>query len=229
MLDISKWRLFQVYLSTRRGAWVINRIADNGYPLDILARRRVWELRKNIMGASLLNRLAEHNLNKRFNHADYGIKPKHGPFAQHGTVNDELPNRIACGAIIVKPDIKRLTTNGVEFVDGTVEEVDAFISATGYVFGFPYIKHPELEVKKNRVDLYKYMFPPSIKPSTLAVIGFIQPLGAIMPIAELQCRWATRVFKVCQNSHFNGFDSSRSRLWHSLYANLCFCCLLFWK
>lgn len=30
---------------------------------------------------------------------------------------------------------------------------------------------------------------------TLAVIGLVQPLGAIMPIAEIQARWATRVFK----------------------------------
>ncbi len=208
--------MFQIYLSTRRGAWVFNRIADNGYPMDIVLTRRVNDLQRKVMGINLFNILAEYNLNKRFNHADYGLKPKHGVFAQHGTVNDELPNRIACGSIIVKPDIKRLTKNGVEFVDGTVEEVDAFISATGYVFGFPYFKHPALEVKKNRVDLYKYMFPPSIKPSTLAVIGFIQPLGAIMPIAELQCRWATRVFKVCQASLFTSIGSSRSRLYHYL-------------
>jgi dimethylaniline monooxygenase (N-oxide forming) len=30
---------------------------------------------------------------------------------------------------------------------------------------------------------------------TLAVIGLIQPWGAINPIAELQARWAVRVFK----------------------------------
>ncbi len=186
-----------MYLSTRRGAWVINRISTNGVPTDMQGVKRVVEMVKSIMPDSLVNTIGESRLNNRFNHSDYGLKPKHRVFAQHPMVNDELPNRIACGTIIVKPDIKRLTKTGVEFVDGTVEEVDAFISATGYVFGFPYIKHPALEVKKNRVDLYKYMFPPSIKPSTLAVIGFIQPWGAIMPIAELQCRWAARVFKVC--------------------------------
>ena len=208
--------MLQVYLSTRRGAWLFNRIADNGYPFDILFTRRSMELQGRMMGTNLFNRFAEYILNKRFNRADYGLKPKHGVFAQHGTISDELPNRIACGSIIVKPDIKRLMKNAVEFVDGTVEEVDAFISATGYVFGLPYIKHPALEVKKNRVDLYKYMFPPTIKPSTLAVIGCVQPLGATMPIAELQCRWATRIFKVCQSSLFRRFDSSSSRLWHSL-------------
>ncbi len=193
---LEKRLIFQVYLSTRRGSWVMNRIAHNGHPVDMFMTRRVVEVGKKVVGYNLSNTIMESMLNRRFNHSDYGLKPKHRAFAQHPMVNDELPNRIACGAIIMKPDIKRLTKNGVEFVDGTVEEVDAFVSATGYVFGFPYIKHPALEVKKNRVHLYKYMFPPSIKPSTLAVIGFIQPWGAIMPIAELQCRWAARVFKV---------------------------------
>lgn len=34
-----------------------------------------------------------------------------------------------------------------------------------------------------------------MKHSTLAVIGLIQPWGAINPISELQARWAVRVFK----------------------------------
>lgn len=39
------------------------------------------------------------------------------------------------------------------------------------------------------------MFPPELERPTLAVIGLVQPLGAIMPISEMQARWATRVFK----------------------------------
>jgi len=45
-----------------------------------------------------------------------------------------------------------------------------------------------------QVTLYKYVFPPQNKHPTLCVIGLIQPWGAIMPISELQCRWAARVF-----------------------------------
>ena len=54
-----------------------------------------------------------------------------------------------------------------------------------------------VQVDDNQVDMFLYAFPPDIKPSTIAAIGFIQPLGAINPIAELQCRWACQVFKVC--------------------------------
>ena len=51
-------------------------------------------------------------------------------------------------------------------------------------------------MKDNHVLLYKYMFQPDLQPPTLAVIGCIQPNGSIWPIAELQSRLATRVFKV---------------------------------
>ena len=70
------------------------------------------------------------------------------------------------------------------------------VLATGYIFGFPFLDKRVVDVKENRLPFYKYMFPPDLKHNTLAVIGCIQPLGAIMPISELQCRLATRVFKV---------------------------------
>ena len=51
-----------------------------------------------------------------------------------------------------------------------------------------------IEVKENKCDLYKYIFPPHLKHPTLAMIGFIQPVGAIMPISEIQSRWVTQIF-----------------------------------
>ncbi|KAF7651010.1 hypothetical protein LDENG_00117450 [Lucifuga dentata] len=39
--------------------------------------------------------------------------------------------------------------------------------------------------------------PPELDHPTLAVIGLVQPLGTVMPIFEMQARWATRVFKGC--------------------------------
>ena len=74
------------------------------------------------------------------NHLFFSLRPNYGPFAQHPMVNDDMPNRIICGAIKIKTDIKRFTENSVEFIDGTSENnIDAVILATGYSFGFPYI------------------------------------------------------------------------------------------
>ncbi len=51
-----------------------------------------------------------------------------------------------------------------------------------------------IPVNRNRVDLYKFVFPPDLARPSLAVIGLIQPYGSIQPISELQARWAARVF-----------------------------------
>lgn len=150
----------------------------------------------------LRDAIVTHMLNSRFNHENYGLKPKHSPFQQHPMVNDDLPNRILCGSVIIKPDIKRFTAHGIEFDDGTtVDDIDLVVFATGYTFGFPFVDKEVLNVERNQVDLYKYVFPPRLEKPTLAVIGYIQPLGAINPLSELQCRWAARVFAVRENKN----------------------------
>lgn len=50
-------------------------------------------------------------------------------------------------------------------------------------------------MNENDADLYKYVYPTTLAKNTLAIIGCIQPLGAINPISEMQCRWAARVIK----------------------------------
>ncbi|XP_060083828.1 flavin-containing monooxygenase 5-like [Ylistrum balloti] len=185
----------QVYLSTRRGAWVLNRVGTNGLPIDFThSRLVVWA--NNLCPLWIKAPIARYRLNSRFDHAAYGLKPKHSFFGQHPTVNDDLPNRIASGSIIIKTDVKRFTATGVGFTDETfADNIDLIVLATGYVIGFPFMNTSVLNVRQNNVELYKYMFPPNLKKKTLCVIGCVQPLGALMPVSELQCRLATRIFK----------------------------------
>lgn len=68
--------LSQLYLSTRRGAWILNRVGDNGIPLDMVYNRLVYLLHA-ILPVSVTNSLGEKQLNQRFNHALYNLKPKH--------------------------------------------------------------------------------------------------------------------------------------------------------
>ncbi len=111
-------------------------------------------------------------------------------------VNDDLPNRILSGTVSVKPNIQEFRGSSVVFEDGTVEDdIDLVVFATGYTFSFPFLSSHVIPVSKNKVSLYKYIYPPGLERPTLAMIGLIQPLGAIMPISEMQARWATRVFK----------------------------------
>lgn len=185
----------QVFLSTRRGSWIINRVSNYGYPIDMESTRFLSVI-KHTLPSSLINLEAERRLNRRFDHANYGLKPQHGVFSQHPMVNDDLPNRILSGTVLVKSNVKRFTETAAVFEDGTVEEnIDVVVFATGYTFAFPFLDDSVIQVYKNSVSLYKYIFPTDLEKTTVAIIGLIQPLGAIMPISELQARWATRVFK----------------------------------
>ncbi|XP_009271578.1 PREDICTED: dimethylaniline monooxygenase [N-oxide-forming] 5 isoform X1 [Aptenodytes forsteri] len=184
----------QVFLSTRRGAWILNRVGDQGYPIDIIFTTRMKMFLKKLLSPSMVSDFAEKQLNARFNHSHYGLKPKHRILDQHPTINDDLPNRIISGRVLVKPNVQQFTEASAIFSDGTREDIDAVVFATGYSFSFPFLEGC-VKVVENQIPLYKFMFPPNLEKPTLAFIGLIQPLGAIMPISELQCRWATRVFK----------------------------------
>ncbi|NWY42266.1 FMO5 monooxygenase, partial [Sylvia atricapilla] len=184
----------QVFLSTRRGCWVLHRLAKGGYPFDFSYISRFTQFLHNLLPPNVINFLLEWQLNARFDHTLYGLKPKHRVLHQHPTINDDLPNRIISGRVRVKPNIREFTETSAIFEDGTREDVDAVVFATGYSFSFPFLEGC-VKVVENQIPLYKFMFPPDLEKPTLAFIGLIQPLGAIMPISELQCRWATRVFK----------------------------------
>lgn len=74
-------------------------------------------------------------------------------------------------------------------------QVDVVVFATGYDYSFPFLPS-DLQAKSGyRLHLYKHMFPPALTRHTLAVVGFIHGFGAINPLAEMQGRLATRVFK----------------------------------
>ncbi|KAK5976602.1 Flavin-containing monooxygenase [Trichostrongylus colubriformis] len=190
-VELSRIAKQVVYLATRRGTWVCNRIFTYGEPFDIALNRRYLELVRNLTPDWIVNSVVESSLNKRFDHERYGLKPKHRIFSAHPTVNDELPNRIACGTVRVKPNIREFGERSVTFEDGSVvENVDVLILATGFKFHFPMVECGKLiPVQNNVVDLYEYMYPTETADhNTLAVIGLIQPLGSIMPISEMQAR-----------------------------------------
>ncbi|XP_049521466.1 flavin-containing monooxygenase 5-like isoform X6 [Dermacentor silvarum] len=180
----------ETYLSTRRGAWVAKRVGPNGMPIDIFLATRLKNYMMRALPESVTNDYVENILNGFFNHEVYGLKPKHRYNAQHPTVNDALPNLILSGKVRVKKDIVEFTEDGVLFEgDDKATLLDDVILATGYQIKFPFLPKDVLSVVDNQVQLYKYVFPPHLKHPSLAMIGLIQPIGAIFPIAELQSRW----------------------------------------
>jgi hypothetical protein len=64
------------------------------------------------------------------------------------------------------------------------------IYCTGYKITFPFFDEGFVSARDNTLRLYKFMFHPSV--AGLYFLGLIQPLGAIMPIAERQSHLIAR-------------------------------------
>jgi cation diffusion facilitator CzcD-associated flavoprotein CzcO len=120
---------------------------------------------------------------------DYGLEaPDHKLLEAHPTVSSELLPRIGHGDITVKPNIDRFAGGRtVRFADGSEEEIDLTIYCTGYEIAFPFLDASVFAARDNRMPLYKRAV--AVEHPGLYFVGFIQPLGPIMPLAEAQAEW----------------------------------------
>lgn len=167
-----------------------------GYPLDWTLFNYDHKLFQKLLPQSWCNRLVEEvYINPRFSHDLYNLHPTIGAGDRDPAVNDDFPSRLMNGSIILKKNIKYFTEKGIVFEgeDDNVTEVDTVILGTGYVWKFPFLDEKDLVAEGTKIHLYKCVFPPQLKHPTLAVIGFIVPLGPGFPCVEMQCRWASLI------------------------------------
>jgi hypothetical protein len=171
----------RTFLAMRRGAHVIPKYIF-GQPFDRLAktplaRAPLWFQRLTLR---ILLRLAQGRM------TDYGLPaPDHKVLSAHPTISSDLLTRLGHGDITVKPNVERLDGDTVWFVDGSSERVDAIIYCTGYKISFPFLD--VVAAADNEIDLFHRVVPP--EHPGLYFIGLVQPLGAIMPLAEAQSEW----------------------------------------
>ncbi|KAM6305905.1 flavin-containing monooxygenase 1-like [Aegotheles albertisi] len=187
----------KVTICTSRGAWLLSRVFEHGYPWDMVYNTRFMSLIRNSLPGPLSRALVNYTVNKRFNHENYGLQPDERYFLMREPIlNDDLPSYILTGRITIKPGLKEFKDNSVVFCNCPEEEpIDIVVFCTGYNFSFPFLEEALVKVENKHASLYKYVFPTHLERPTLAVLGLIKPLGAIMPVTEIQARWVTRVFK----------------------------------
>jgi hypothetical protein len=104
----------------------------------------------------------------------------------HPTVSDVILSRLGHGAITPKPNIAELQGDRVCFADGSVVEADVIVYCTGYRITFPFFDPACVSARDNDLPLFKRVFKPDM--DNLFFIGFVQPWGSIMPIAEAQSK-----------------------------------------
>jgi thioredoxin reductase len=174
----------KTFLAVRRGAYVLPKYM-NGKPIDEVSTPLVSRLPLPVQRFFAMRGLeiAAGDM------TSYGLpKPDHKLFEAHPTVSSELLPRLGHGDITVKPNIDRFGGGRtIRFVDGSEEEIDLVVYCTGYKITFPFFDPRVFGAPDNRLPLYRRVV--SVERPGLYFIGFIQPLGPIMPLAEAQCEW----------------------------------------
>ncbi|XP_068272900.1 flavin-containing monooxygenase 1 isoform X2 [Nyctibius grandis] len=190
----------KVTISTSQGAWLFSRVFDHGYPWDMVFNTRLMSLIRNKLPGPFVRAFLNYKVNQRFNHENYGLQPDKSCQMREPVLNDDLPSYILTGRITIKPGVKEFKDNSVVFHNCPGEEpIDMVVFCTGYNVSFPFLEETVVKVENKHASLYKYIFPTHLQKPTLSVLGLIKPLGAIMPVVEMQARWVTRVFKgLCQ-------------------------------
>lgn len=167
-------------LSQRRGQWVLRKYLL-GSPTDQIAMPSwspwwVTAVRLNL-GAKLSGNVAKLGL----------PQPPHGAGQSHPVQSEGIRDALKSGKLAPKPGIERFDGDRVVFVDGTSVAADLIVWATGYKVSFPFLDEATLTVKDNELPLWKRAVHPGLPH--LFFIGLMQPVGAIMPLAEAQSVW----------------------------------------
>jgi cation diffusion facilitator CzcD-associated flavoprotein CzcO len=175
----------EVFISTRSGAYVIPKFVL-GRPVDRLAPTSPYlpfKLQRVMSG--LLPRLFSGRME------NFGLpKPNHHFYQAHATLSSELLLRLGQGDAKAKPNVTELLGDRVRFADGSIEEIDAIIYATGYNIRFPFFDEGFISAPDNQFPLYKRMFKPEI--DDLVFIGFAQPLPTLFTFTETQAKLMAR-------------------------------------
>ena len=173
-----------VTISTRSGAYIMPNWLWS-IPFDSLASPLISKLpmavQRFVLNIAL--RLAHGN------QENYGVpRPRRPLLMEHPTLSQDLLNLTGRGLIRFKPNIRELRGNHILFEDGSTLPADLLLYATGYKVSFPFFAKDFLNVEEqNNLELYRRVVHPD-HPG-LYFLAFIQPLGAIMPLAEVQGKW----------------------------------------
>lgn len=155
------------FVSVRRGYHVIpkhlfgipsDEFGSRGPDLPIRIERPLMQL---------LLRVLQGDLTK------YGLpKPDHKLFESHPLLNSQLIHYLQHGDVAIRPDIASLNGDRVRFVDGSTEQIDLILYATGYDWSIPYMHEKYFQWRDGRPDLYLSAFNRDYR--NLLGVGYIE-------------------------------------------------------
>jgi dimethylaniline monooxygenase (N-oxide forming) len=171
----------RTYLAARQGVWIVPKYIF-GKPVDQIRNdpRIPFKIRQRVTQQLIRSYAGPPER--------YGLpKPNHRFGEAHPTVSGRILDRIQHGTITPKPNIASFEGLQVNFADASSAEADVVVYCTGYKITFPFFDEDFISAPDNHIELFRRVFHPDI--ANLFFIGLLQPLGAIMPLAEAQGAW----------------------------------------
>lgn len=118
-----------------------------------------------------------------FDGTDYGLpKPDHPIQSSHPIMNSQILFHIGHGDITPKGDIADIIGNEVLFNDGSSEEFDVIVWATGYEIDMPFLERSVFDWKDDFHSLFLRMIPPEF--DNLIFAGYLNSPSGIGNLAN---------------------------------------------
>ncbi len=159
----------QVGLSMRTGNYIIPKYllgkpadgASFGANLPIRMKQFIHEKLLNLVSGKM---------------QPFGLpKPSYRIYEKHPIVNSELKYQIGHGHIKVVGEVAGYDGNTVRFTDGSTQDFDALILATGFKVHYPFLNKEHLNWKAGCPQLYLNIFNKNRR--NLFIMGLVSSLG----------------------------------------------------
>ena len=129
-----------VDMSVRRGYYFVPRYLF-GRPSDTLNQGRPLPARiKQAVDSRVLRAFTGDPVRFGFPKPDYRI------YESHPIVNTMILNHLGQGDLRIRPDIDRFDGSTVRFRDGTADDYDLVLLATGYTLDYPFVDRAHLHL-----------------------------------------------------------------------------------
>lgn len=162
-------RAKHVDMSVRRGYHFVPKYVF-GQPADAIGGKVTLPFKlKQKMDAVLLKQFTG-------DPARFGFPaPDHELYESHPIVNSLILHHLGHGDIRIKADIECFDGNEVRFKDGSSEDYDLLLLATGYKLHYPFLDAEHLNWKGAAPHMYLNCFHPSY--NTLFLMGMVEAAG----------------------------------------------------
>ncbi len=199
--ELSGAQAASVELSARSGSWIVPKTVDGvpianstplTHPTDPVPDELVQLPEEHRDAALMTKAIAAFKGRyagrmKQLEAQGLPSAPDH-PFLKRPTISQNLLECLEKGAMVAKPQIIRLDSDGIIYEGGERAEADIILCATGYHLSYPFLDQDVADTSDDDLDLFCGIVPSD--RDDLFFIGVSRPFGAFWPIAEAQAQFA---------------------------------------